>query len=48
MNEFYILQLMADMRLAAQQDRDLNLKGSPAIKKLSMMPAVRNSLSKAQ
>ena len=37
---------MADMRLAAQEDRDLNQKGSPAIKKLSMMPAVRSSLGK--
>ena len=43
---FSSLQLMADMRLAAQEDRDLNQKGSPAIKKLSMMPAVRSSLGK--
>ena len=37
---------MADMRLAATEDRELNQKGQPAIKKLSMMPTVKMSLAK--
>ena len=45
-NDDAIAKLLADMRLAAHEDRELNLKGEPAIKKLAMLSAVKASLAK--
>ncbi|CAG0885318.1 unnamed protein product [Darwinula stevensoni] len=42
-----IADLMVDMRNAAEEDRELNLKGEPAIKKLSVMKRAQNELLKA-
>ena len=45
-NDDAIARLLADMRLAAHEDRELNLKGEPATKKLAMLTAVKNTLAK--
>ena len=43
-NDDAIARLLADMRLAAHEDRELNLKGEPATRKLSMLTAVKSTL----
>ena len=45
-NDDAIARLLADMRLAAHEDRELNLKGEPATKKLAMLTAVKSTLAK--
>ena len=45
-NDDAIARLLADMRLAAHEDRELNLKGEPATKKLAMLNAVKLTLAK--
>lgn len=45
-NDDAIAKLMADMRQAAHEDRELNQKGQPAINKLAMLNQVKTSLGK--
>ncbi len=46
-NDDAIARLIADMRQAAREDRELSLAGrTPAVGKLSMLPAVVSALSK--
>ena len=46
-NDDAIARLIADMRQAAREDRELSLAGrTPAVGKLSMLPAVISALSK--
>ena len=40
--------MIADMRIAAKEDRDLNELGRPAIKKIGMLRRVMHNLSKAE
>ena len=46
-NDDAIAKMIADMKLAAREDRDLNSKRLPATKKISMLPAVMSQLNKA-
>jgi len=46
-NDDAIARLIADMRVAAREDRDLNEAKSPAIKKITMLPLVMTQLKKA-
>jgi len=46
-NDDAIARLIADMRVAAREDRDLNEARAPAIKKIAMMPNVMAQLRKA-
>ena len=46
-NDDAIARLIADMRVAAREDRDLNEAKSPAIKKIAMLPLVMTQLRKA-
>lgn len=46
-NDDAIARLIADMRVAAREDRDLNEARQPAIRKIAMMPAVMTQLRKA-
>merc|ERR1712126_411682 len=39
--------MIADMRLAAREDRDLNEEKKPAVKKITMLPLVMTQLKKA-
>lgn len=45
-NDDAMAKLMADMRLAAREDRELNEMGQPATKKLSLLPIVTAALGK--
>ena len=46
-NDDAIARLIADMRVAAREDRDLNEAKAPAIKKIAMLPLVMTQLRKA-
>ena len=46
-NDDAIARLIADMRVAAREDRDLNEAKVPAIKKIGMLPLVMTQLRKA-
>merc|ERR1712179_384550 len=46
-NDDAIAWLIADMRVAAREDRDLNEAKQPAIRKIAMMPSVMTQLRKA-
>ena len=46
-NDDAIAKMIADMKLAAREDRDLNSKRMPATKKISMLPIVMSQLNKA-
>lgn len=46
-NDDAIAKMIADMRLAAREDRELNQARQPATKKLSMLPTVMSQLNKA-
>jgi len=46
-NDDAIAKMIADMRLAAREDRDLNGVRQPATKKISMLPVVMAQLKKA-
>ena len=43
-NDDAIAKMIADMRLAAREDRDLNGARQPATKKISMLPVVMTQL----
>lgn len=45
-NDDLIAQLLQNMRLAAEEDRDLNLENRPATKKISMLKSVMSQLIK--
>lgn len=45
-NDDLIAQLLQNMRIAAEEDRDLNLEGKPATKKISMLKSVMSQLIK--
>merc|ERR1719430_1349760 len=46
-NDDQIARLIADMRVAAREDRDLNEEKKPAVKKIAMLPAIMSQLNKA-
>ena len=46
-NDDAIAKMIADMRLAAREDRELNQARQPATKKISMLPIVMTQLNKA-
>merc|ERR1719278_1364316 len=46
-NDDAIAKMIADMRLAAREDRDKNAQKIPATKKISMLPIVMQQLRKA-
>lgn len=46
-NDDQIARLIADMRVAAREDRDLNEDKKPAVKKIAMLPSVMTQLNKA-
>eukprot|EP00096_Caligus_rogercresseyi_P011193 TRINITY_DN4330_c0_g1_i1.p1 TRINITY_DN4330_c0_g1~~TRINITY_DN4330_c0_g1_i1.p1 ORF type:complete len:529 (-),score=135.25 TRINITY_DN4330_c0_g1_i1:644-2230(-) len=46
-NDDAIARLIADMRMAARDDRDLNNQRAPATKKTAMLPLVMTQLNKA-
>lgn len=46
-NDDAIAKMIADMRLAAREDREKNAERQPAIKKISMLPVVMTQLRKA-
>merc|ERR1719219_814958 len=46
-NDDAIARLIADMRLAAREDRELNEARAPAVKKIAMLPNVTTQLKKA-
>ena len=46
-NDDQIARLIADMRVAAREDRDLNEAKQPAVKKIAMLPAIMSQLNKA-
>lgn len=45
-NDDLIAQLLTNMRVAAEEDRDLNLENRPATKKISMLKSVMSQLIK--
>ena len=45
-NDDAIARLIAEMRIAAKEDRDLNEHGKPAIKKIGMLRHVMHNLTK--
>ena len=45
-NDDAIAKMIADMRIAAKEDRDLNDHGRPAIKKIGMLRHVLHNISK--
>ena len=47
-NDDAIAKMIADMRIAAKEDRDLNIEGKPGINKMKMFPVGRNSSIKIQ
>merc|ERR1712013_214782 len=46
-NDDQIAQLIADMRVAAREDRDLNEEKKPAVKKIAMLSQIMSQLNKA-
>merc|ERR1719209_133789 len=46
-NDDQIARLIADMRVAAREERDLNEEKKPAVKKIAMLPAIMSQLNKA-
>jgi transcription factor SPN1 len=46
-NDDAIAKMIADMRMAARDDQDLNATRQPATRKISMLPAVMTQLNKA-
>jgi len=46
-NDDQIAQLIADMRVAAREDRDLNEDKKPAVKKIAMLSQIMSQLNKA-
>ena len=47
-NDDAIAKMIADMRIAAKEDRDLNIEGKPGINTMKMFPVGRNSSIKIQ
>merc|ERR1711923_607150 len=47
-NDDAIAKMIADMRIAAKEDRDLNIEGKPGINKMKMFPRVMNNLNKGE
>jgi len=47
-NDDEIAKMIADMRIAAKEDRDLNLAEKPATKKMAMFPRVMRNLNKGE
>ena len=45
-NDDAIARLIADMRLAAREDNDLNIAKQPAVKKIGMLRNVMSQLTK--
>merc|ERR1712156_629025 len=45
--DYQIAQLIADMRVAAREDRDLNEEKKPAVKKIAMLSQIMSQLNKA-
>ena len=43
-NDDAIAKMIADMRIAAKEDRDLNIKGKPGINKMKMFPVGNKKL----
>ena len=41
-NDDAIAKMIADMRIAAKEDRDLNIEGKPGINKMKMFPVGKN------
>jgi transcription factor SPN1 len=46
-NDDQIARLIADMRVAAREDRDLNEDKKPAVKKIAMLSSIMSQLNKA-
>merc|ERR1712013_108139 len=46
-NDDQIAQLIADMRVAAREDRDLNEEKKPAVKKIAMLSQIMSQLNKS-
>jgi len=47
-NDDAIAKMIADMRIAAKEDRDLNNHGRPAVKKIGMLKLVMHNLTKVE
>merc|ERR1711962_1163270 len=47
-NDDEIAKMIADMRIAAKEDRDLNLAEKPATKKMAMFPRGMRNLNKGE
>jgi len=47
-NDDAIAKMIADMRIAAKEDRDLNIEGKPGINKMKMFPRVMSNLNKGE
>jgi len=47
-NDDAIAKMIADMRIAAKEDRDLNIEGKPGINKMRMFPRVMRNLNKGE
>lgn len=47
-NDDAIAKLIADMRIAAKEDRDLNERGRPATKKMSLLRHVMHNITKVE
>lgn len=47
-NDDEIAKMIADMRIAAKEDRDLNLAEKPATKKMAMFPRIMRNLNKGE
>jgi len=47
-NDDAIAKMIADMRIAAKEDRDLNLEGKPGINKMRMFSTVMTNLNKGE
>jgi len=47
-NDDAIAKMIADMRIAAKEDRDLNIEGKPGINKMKMFSRVMSNLNKGE
>ena len=47
-NDDAIAKMIADMRIAAKEDRDLNIEGKPGINKMKMFPVGKYLFSNLQ
>ena len=45
-NDDAIAKMIADMRIAAKEDRDLNIEGKPGINKMKMFPVGKKNFIK--